>query len=353
MARVSAKTQEMMKTLAGNASEPRKFDKGRIGLINGLNFYSGNFESKDSKIWALEWLETHDLMQAIRLKDAKDWQFSNLGFVCRMMTRGWEADAETIARVNTFFRTLVPEKEQAAESPVAPPPKKAPVKKHYINTSMCSLDDALELAQAGKESDKWTFSFSHTNKKDLEEVVAYCKRILKEMNDYREAYLLKTIYAIRPVLKQAQAEAETLLAHVEKTKHKVAVSAPKKINPTVMAKAVKYQREEKSLGLKSVLPSSIVGSKKCYVYDVAKRRLMLFVAVDARGLMFSGTTIKNFDPSKSLGKTIRKPDVFFAQFKNGVSLSAINKAYGDVAGKATPVLTGRTNETLMFLKASE
>lgn len=353
MTRVNAGTQEIMKTLTGTAREPRKFEKGRIGLINGLNFYSANYEPKDSKIWALEWLETHDPMQAIRLKDAKDWQFSNRGFVCRMMTRGWEADAETMARINTFFHTLVPEKEQASKSPVAPPPKKVPVKKHYINTSMCSLDDALEDAMAGKKLEKWVFAFSHTNKKDLEEVVAYSKRILKEMNDYREAYHLDTIYAIRPVLKQAQAEAETLLAHVERTKHKVAVSAPKKINPTVMAKAVKYQREEKTLGIKSMIPSSVVGSKKCYVYDVAKRRLMLFVAVDAKGLLFSGTTIKNFDPAKSLGKTIRKPDVFFAQFKDGMSLSLLNKMYGDIAGKATPVLTGRTNEALMFLKASE
>ena len=353
MAQPTKQMKELAKQIGGDVTEPKTgHGSGKLGLIRGLNFYSSRYEAKDSKAWALQWLKVTDPVKAKRLSPAKDWQFKNLGYVCRMITKGYEADADLLARLHSFFDKLEPAKEAAPMSMAPAAVKKAvTIKGLNINLSMQSLDEQMDNACTGKPVG--AFTFSHTSKKELDAVVKYSKDLLKDFNDHREDYLLKTIHALRPVLKLAITEAEKFLTHIEKTKTAVAASAPKKINAATMTRTVKYQGADETLKLKSIPLTSVVGSKKLYVYDTAKRRLMLFICANSQGLMFSGTTIKNYDPAKSVGKTIRKPEVFFGQFKDGLSLSIINTAFGAIPGKATPVLTGRTNETLLFLKVSE
>lgn len=351
MAQPTKQMKELAKQIGGDKSEPKDFTTSKMGLINGLNFYSSRYELKDSKIWSLAWLKENDPATAKHLANAKDWQFKNYGFVCRMITKGFNADSVLLARLHAFFNTLVPETESRSTEYVPSAPKKHVIKGLNINHSMSSLDEQMDNACTGKPITP--FQFSHTKKSELDVVENYCRNLLKDFNDHREDYLLKTIHALRPILKNAIVEVEKLKAHIEKNKTAVAASAPKKINAASMVRTVKYQVKDDALGIRSVPLTSVVGAKKLYVYDTAKRRLMLYVCTNASGLMFSGTTIKNYDPTKSTGKTIRKPEAFFAQFKDGMTLSLLNTGYAGIAGKATPVLTGRTNETLIFLKVSE
>lgn len=334
------------------SAEPRFTAGNKIDLIRGLGWYANNSEKSFSRAWALEWLSRVDPAQAKRLNNAPDSAFSNRGYICRMMNRGFEANEKLVNDLKKFFNEIqVSDKVAIQPVQASEKPKIVPVKKLPINTSMSSLDGALMNCIRGKWDN--TFEFSHVNRKDLEFVHAYAKALLKDFNDHREDYVLAHIVAMRPVLKKAIEEIDKLVAHIDKNKTRVAVTAPKKINPATMIKLVKYQKEDVALKLKSVALSSVIGCKKLYVYDVSKRRIMCFQASTAQGLVFSGTTIKNWDPSKSTGKTVRKPEEFFAPFVETGSLSVINKLYADIKGKATPILTGRTNDTLIFLKASE
>lgn len=346
------KFKAMAAQLNGDVAEPKTYGEGKIGLIRSLNFYAANREMKDSKKWAIEWAKTKSKDLAAKLANIKDHRFGNTGFICRMMTRGWVADTDTLERVTDRLVQLGKIKEQAAAvSPVAPKPKVAARKPFYTNTSMASLDDAVECAMTGVTVPK--FEFTHSNKKDLDQVIEYGKRIMKEMNDAREAYHVEVIHQIRPVLKAAILEAETLLAHVEKNKTKVASSAPKKVNPTSMVKAVKHLKEFPELKLKGIPLTSVVGAKKLYTYDSKLRLLMLFVSNDSAGIMFSGTTIKNYDPVKSVRKTVRKPELLFAQVEaDGGGITAYNKAYNTLTTTDAPVAHGRTNDAMVFLKVS-
>lgn len=351
MAQPTKQMKEIAKQIGGDKSEPKNFAPSKIGLINGLNFYSSRYERKDSKVWSLEWLRENNPTKAKYLAAAKDWQFKNYGFVCRMIAKGFNADSALIARIHAFFETIVPEADSRTTEYVPTAPKKHVIKGLNINPSMIALDEQIDNACTGKPVTP--FHFSHTKKSELDAVEAYCRNLLKDFNDHREDYLLKTIHALRPILKNAIVKVESLKSHIEKTKTAVAASAPKKINVASMVRAVKHQVKDEALGIRSVPLTSVVGAKKLYVYDTAKRRLMLYVCSNSSGLMFSGTTIKNYDPAKSSGKTIRKPEEFFKGFKDGITLSLINTGYAKIAGKATPVLTGRTNEALIFLKASD
>lgn len=353
MARVSSKIQAMASQLTGDVSEPKTYGAGKIGLIHGLNYYAAYREPKDSKKWAIEWMKARDKEAAARLSGIKDTSFTNLGYLCRMLSRGYQADADFVERLMTRLMDLSRSKAEQVKSPVEAPARKPVVKakQHYVNTSMCSLDDQLEIAMAGGTMGK--FEFTHSVRKDLDQVVDYCKRVLKEMNDYREAYIVETIHKIRPVLKAAIVEAETLIAHIEKNKTKLAPTAPKKINPTAMVKDVKHLKEIPELKLKGVGLTSIIGAKKVVAYDHKLRQLMMFVAIDSNGIMFSGTTIKNFDPKKSVRKTVRKPEALFAAIaKDGSGMSAYNKHFAALTTTDAPVASGRTNDNMIFLKTS-
>ena len=98
---------------------------------------------------------------------------------------------------------------------------------------------------------------------------------------------------------------------------------------------------------------STVGAKKLYAYDHKLRLLMMFVSSDSAGIMFSGTTIKNYDVKKSVRKTVRKPETLFAQIeKDGGGIAAYNKAFTSLTTTEAPVLSGRTNDSMIFLKVS-
>ena len=346
MARPSKHQLALAEKITKNSPEPRFHKSDKIELMTGLNYYAANHEWKESKEWALVWIKKNMPELHKKLSGAKDWQFSNRGYVCRMIQHGFDAGESILENLRSFFTNMVPEKAEAA-APAAPKPV---VKKHYINMSMCSLDDQMENAMAEKPVGK--FEFSHTNAKDLEQVIAYCKKTLAEFNDLRDYYHLDTIVKLRPVLKSAVIEAEKFLDHISKNKTKIA-TAPKTINPAQMVKLVKYQKEEASLKLKSVSPAAVVGSKKCYMYDVSKRRIMLFVSNSAQGFMFTGTTLKNYDPTKCVAKTIRKPEKFFGDYNANPTMTGINTLFKGIAGKETAVTTGRINENIIFLKVSE
>lgn len=355
MARPSSKMKSLASELNGTVAEPKEFENTKTGLMNGLNWYAKNSEIKKSKVWALAYLQKTNPAQAKRLAGAKDYLFGNRGYLCRMISRGFVADQATLDELNKFFEDIKLTKDVESKVVVTPvdKPKDAPkpVKiKIPFNSSMASLDEQIDSAMEGRTTK--AVSFDINKKEDIEYVVKKAKEISKDMSEHPQDYHPKTIKAVRPILRNAITDAEKILVEINKTKTKPAESAPKNISPAQMVKDVRYLKEDPALKIKSVPLTSVVGAKKCYCYDVEKRRLMLFVSADNKGLLFTGTTIKNYDPTKSVGKTIRKPEEFFKKLGDGVTMSTINTAYSAINGKATPVLTGRTNPSIVFLKAS-
>ncbi len=334
-------------------AEPKFTTGGKSHLIDGLNYYSYHSEPKYSKLWSIEWLNANNLPhEAARLAAAPDYLFSNRGFFCRMISRGFVATDEQIASLVQFFKDIVVEKAPSLTHPDAQAkPKVTPVKRKRMNTSQQNLDVVLDDVCHGKPSSRVELE---PNRADLEDVIEFCKGTLKELVEYREAYRVDDIAAMRLVLKDTIASAEKLLLQLTKTQHKVTASAPAKVNPATMIRAVKFKLKEDTLNIRSVPLSNVIGAKKMYLYDTKLRKIMLLQSATAQGFAFSGTTIKNWDPTKSSCKTLRKPDVFFNSIGgSSATMSVINKAYESNSSNALPVLTGRTNENLIFIKVSE
>lgn len=318
----------------------------RIGLINGLNFYSQNHDLADSKKWALDWLKKNHPELAKKLAEVKYYRFSNRGFLCRMMERGYNFSPEQNAALLKFFQDLAKqEKIQEVEQKPTPQDKRPA---HKINPCMQSLDDVIEAAAGGKTPPKLVLN---DKKADVQEVVDYCNKIIAEMTDYKEYYSPKMIANLGPVLRKCREQGLGVIKALESKK--TIIATPKKINPIAMAKNVRYQKEDKTLGIKSAAITSVIGARKLYAYDTKARKLRCYVSNSAQGFMFSGTTLKNFDPDKSICKTIRKPEEFFSKFKDGITMSALNKAFKALTTVESKIWSGgRFNENLIVLKVA-
>jgi hypothetical protein len=93
--------------------------------------------------------------------------------------------------------------------------------------------------------------------------------------------------------------------------------APRKKKPVSIDKVVsklKYKKEDSQLGIVSMNPVHIIGSKEVWVYNTKTRKLGVYKAVDAGGLTVKGSALLNYSPD-SVEKTVRKPVETLAEFK--------------------------------------
>jgi hypothetical protein len=95
------------------------------------------------------------------------------------------------------------------------------------------------------------------------------------------------------------------------------VRAPRKKKPVSQEKLVaklKYKKEDTALGIVSLNPVHIIGSKEVWVYNTKTRKLAQYKALDASGLTVKGASLENFS-TDSAEKTLRKPAESLADFK--------------------------------------
>jgi hypothetical protein len=95
------------------------------------------------------------------------------------------------------------------------------------------------------------------------------------------------------------------------------VRAPRKKKPVSQEKLVaklKYKKEDTALGIVSLNPVHIIGSKEVWVYNTKTRKLAQYKASDERGLSVKGASLQDFS-ADSAEKTLRKPVEALADFK--------------------------------------
>ena len=93
--------------------------------------------------------------------------------------------------------------------------------------------------------------------------------------------------------------------------------APRKKKPVSEEKVVsklKFKKDDKALGIVSLNPVHIIGSKEVWLYNVKTRKLSQYKAVDAGGLSVKGASLLNYS-ADSVEKTVRKPAETLADFK--------------------------------------
>jgi hypothetical protein len=120
-------------------------------------------------------------------------------------------------------------------------------------------------------------------------------------------------------------------------------------NKEKVVSKLKYMREEKTLKLVSINPVDIVGAQELWAYNTKTRKLYKYVADTLQGpLGVKGTSLTGFDPVKSVGKTLRKPDEKLKEFAKATKVQ-LRKFLEDIKATET-VGNGRMNSDTVLLK---
>jgi hypothetical protein len=176
---------------------------------------------------------------------------------------------------------------------------------------------------------------------EAKEVVEWKDEQIKEGYSYMSAKMRKEFLAFYEKIMTACDTYINTGKAVRKTRVKKAPSKEK-----LIAK-IKYKESEPSIGLASINPLSIIDSNVLWVYNTKNRKLGCYVA-DSMGqvLTVKGTSIVGFDPSKSVCKTVRKPELLKGAGK--LPRTKIQKQFDEIRATETS-MNGRLNEHIILI----
>lgn len=197
---------------------------------------------------------------------------------------------------------------------------KAPQARYIASFYIRTQEDLAELA-SGKPDAQLVEAYSHLPKKHVRKLIEFYKEI---------------------------SDACSMLSQEQKVNRKPRVKkAPSKEK---MIAKVKYCKTDEKHKLVSINPIDVIGAKELWIFNTKSRKLGRYIAADYRELAIKGTSIINYDESKSVCKTLRKPLDQLKEFK-GAGKVALRKFLEDINAVNTK-MNGRLNEDIVLLKVN-
>lgn len=116
----------------------------------------------------------------------------------------------------------------------------------------------------------------------------------------------------------------------------------------VQVAKLKYKKDEPELGIKSVLPTEIVGASQVWIYNTKNKKLAAYRSDSADGIQVRGTTLQNYDPDQCEQKTLRKPKETLNALL-GAGKIQLRRLISELSTKDSPV-NGRINEECIIVR---
>lgn len=129
------------------------------------------------------------------------------------------------------------------------------------------------------------------------------------------------------------------------------VKAPRKVkqkSAAELVKKLKFKASEPQYGIASVNPADLIGATVAVVFNAKNRKLGVYYAEANCTFQVSGTSLKFFDETKSVQKTIRKPEEILPHWKK-VTKHKVDTQFGYLKTTDTK-MNGRFNEDIVILK---
>jgi len=333
-------------------------------MIKTLSWYSQNKDKKDAFKWACEYFKkVHKLDASSVLKD----KISTFGFVCRIVTNGgilctkdqiWFDD-----EIEKIKRDLKKPVTQTVVTTLAPIINIQERIRDKANECIAELEVQVDdFILSGCSSNVSPYGIFHTmNIKDAQTkyIVDWAKNKRIEFDDVlnTDDALVKEGYSnfTKPQLKKIIGYFDQVILDCQRISgDSVKTRKPKKRkakSPTQLVSKMKFMFEFPDLKLKSVNATDIIGAMSLWVYNTKNRKLGVYHAEDAGGLSVKGSTITNFAESKSVQKTLRKPEVTLPEVLNGGKVFLRNVMSNIRAVESN--LTGRINCDTILLKVTK
>lgn len=350
------------KTTGGEPKFSQLTPLTKLELSQTLTWYTQNRDNKFAAKAVADYLRKHNLKASAT---AINNQTSTFGFVCRMLDRGAILDDKNKQWFDARLSELIKQKEEKVQQVE---------EKDTAQTNVLSIQDRIsekiseiagelegaidDLILSGFKDSKSPYAIMQDKVKGL-----HANRLLeifkKRRAQYDEAVTTKDEQLIeawscysKPQLKKLVAYCDTIITDLMKF---LEVSAKtrkprkrKKKSPEQLVAKLNYQESYAPSDLKSEDPKKIIGAQQLWIYNTKTKKLGVYFAEDAAGLSVKGSTIENYSESKSITKTLRKPDEIIPKVLSGGKVFLRN-VMSELTTKDS-LLNGRINNDTILLK---
>jgi len=344
-------------------TEPKfSVELSQLDLIKTLSWYAQNKDNKDAQKWACDFLKKkHKLDVSSVIKS----QSPTFGFICRIISNGGSLSAKDQIWLENIITKLKDELNAPKEVVVETQPKVVvPNIQDRIRekASECigELEGQLdELITSSFSANSAPYAVMHTMEikgVHTKHISDWFKTKRIEFDDvlHTDDAEVKEGYSnfSKPQLKKIIAWCDQVILDCGKIAGEAVKSRKprkrKSKTPEQLVAKIKVMEEHKELKLKSVPTKDIIGAMQLWVFNTKNRKLGCYHAIDADGLSVKGSSIINFNESKSVQKTLRKPEAIMPEIVKGGKVYLRNALDGIRAVESG--LTGRLNADIILVR---
>ena len=332
-------------------------------MMQALSWYAQNKGKKDAFKYGCDYLKKNLKLDASNvLKD----RVATFGFVCRILSNGgklndnyqvwFDAEVEKIReQIQNFKPTIVVEKTNviSIQDRIREKANECIGELEYqidqiILSSFkntCSPYSIFQTMNIKDAQTKYIIDWAKNKRKELDLVVDGTDEQLNEgYSNFKKVEIKKLIAYFDQVILDCGKLSQT--ASVSRKPRK-----RKSKTPAQIVSRMKFMFEFGELKLKSINATEIVGAMSLWVYNTKTRKLGVYHAEDAGGLMVKGSGIISYAESKSVQKKLRKPEVTLPELL-GAGKVTLRNIMANIRAVESP-LTGRINSDTILLKATK
>lgn len=349
--RITEKFQKQLGTKEPTSINPINY---KIDLLNALNSYNLLFDNKDKRKWAVDYLKKTNPSVISKIEKNSDYEFRTLGTLIRMKEKNIFLEDNELMKIDTILKELIVKQKKMPEEVSENSMPRIDTSKQKINevfsTLSYAVDDYLISDESLPDVTK-TLEMYFAPRNICSSITSFMPHLEEEIQlaidgtneDINDAYSFTT----KAKLKKLKTWMENVIPSIQAYSSAVKAKAPrvsKPKSPLLLIKNLKYKIEDATLNLKSVIATSIIGSSTVWLYDTEKRKLSVY---NGDNITVRGTTLLNYDPTKSGVKTLRKPEIITSL------VSLAKKPLLQEFEKLSTVpqkVNGRLNENTIILK---
>ena len=351
----------------GDEPEVKGKSKSNVDTLKLLNWYNYMCSRSDARQYIETYLKAKGRTSELRaLKNVSDtWINLQAGWAARIMSRGglgWESMFELRLRETLDKAGSSAEEVLEVKKPVEKP--KADIQTRLADKASDVIGELDELI----DQKGWTINiYEWLTKKQLTPDVArrirdFFKPIAVEAAELNHARAVTSKHVDKQLIEgyahltkvQARDRAVFYMKLIDDcerfadvAKKQKAPRRKKAVPVEKKLKNLKFQPESKEYKLVSIKPEKIIGAGELWIFNTKYRTLTAFYAADVHGLEVKGTTIENYDVSKSKTYRIgRKTEQHVATALKGAK-RAVSKMLEELK---TVGLQHRINENTILLR---
>lgn len=337
-----------------------------------LNWYSYEKNQDDAKEYILTYAKQTDLSKSdVKLiSTSKERVNTSIAWLCRMLLNSASASTEFKSRIDLELSRLISANKPKQSSPQIDISKKQTVNvqenikiqlSEYLGEINFQLDSILDCIRKNispsfslndwlrdnKVSAIQTKNISNYFKNDvlpelLEAQAATCEQLNEAYSFLTPKQLKSYICVIEQFIIDCNEQhiiKKQILIHNRTSRKRVS-------SPLKQVAKLKYLKEYEDL--KSVPSTRIVGAKAIILYNPESRVVAYYECDNNHGLSVKGSTLLNYDVTKTMCKILRKPDEILPTILNEARVAARN-CLRELKSK-NKVASGRVNEKFLILR---